>query len=255
MPKRLIVSIILVATSSVVFAETKTATDLVKDCRGGDDVSCTDLKSLCNKNPKKSAEACGLYGTYRFFDRDDESGYDKYILKACKVDKRFCGTKNEFRNLKLVLKATADCPKSSSYKTCVPLEDSCEKKNAQACRAIAAHWFNRYESEVGLPYLEKACSYGSQDSCDKIKLLTKLSNEGRARAEKQQQLENELQQRQIAVEEQKARTDAVNAFSNSVNMWNQQQNPPEPRQQRCRTVVRPGNEFHGTTATFETVCD
>ncbi len=252
--KTILFTIVLFVFETVVLAAEPEG-NLFQKCKTGDDVSCTSLRKKCEQKANPSAVACGLYGGYRFFYRNDDSAYEKYISKACKLDKKYCGTKEDFLNLRRIETAKTECPNSTKYKDCIPLESACDQKDINACRTIAFHWLNKNENDAGIPYLEKACSFGHQDSCEKSIVFKNISENKKHLSEKQKDLEDEYQRRQIAVEEQKARTDAVNAFSNSVNMWNQQQNPLQPKQQRCRTVVRPGNEYHGTIATSETVCD
>lgn len=229
--------------SSLSFSKVQSEEDLIKSCRNEDDVSCSQLKSRCEKNPKKSASACALYGAYRFLDRNDDTGYDIYIVKACKHDKQYCSTKETYRDLKTILTAKEECPKSQSYKVCVPLEKAREQKDIDACNSIAFHWLNRNENDAGVPYLEKSCSFGDNDSCEQAKTFSKLSSEKKDLDSKQKDLEVKLYERQADYDEQQRKQRMIQGLQQMSNFMNQSNQPtnPQQKQQRCRTVVRPGN--------------
>ena len=166
-------------------------------------------------------------------------------------------------NIKKASKAELEkCENKLNFGACEKVNRFCSGGDTRACISMALYWQKQGDSETMLSFIKMGCEKGDSSACEIYGKMYTKQVESQSIKERINQLEtrqrdeeNEYRQQQLEIDRQNARTNAVNAFSNSVNMWNQQQNPPQPKRQRCRTAVRPGNEFHGTTATFETVCD
>lgn len=152
------------------------------------------------------------------------------------------------------------CEDKLNYGTCEKVEVFCKDGDSRSCVSLAIYWQKQGDSDQMLSYVKLACENGDQTACDSYGKLYTGHVESQAMSDKMKELE--AQKRAIAeqnaeIENQQKKQRMIQGLQQMSGFMNQLNQPtnPQPKQQKCRTVVRPSNGMDGATAYYDTVCD
>lgn len=152
------------------------------------------------------------------------------------------------------------CEEKLNYGMCEKIEDFCKGGDSRSCVSLAIYWQKQGDNETMLSYVKLACEKGDQTACDSYGKLYTGHIESQVMSDKMKELEAQkraisAQNAELENQQKKQRMiQGLQQMSGFVNHLNQPTNP-QPKQQKCRTVVRSGNGMDGATAYYDTVCD
>jgi hypothetical protein len=149
------------------------------------------------------------------------------------------------------------CEEKLKYGSCEKLNEFCNSGDSRSCVSLAIYWQKQGDSENMLSFVKLACEKGDLIACESYGKLYTGNIESQAMDEKMKKLE--IQKRKIAeqnaeIERQQNSQRMINGLQQMSDLLNQP-TTQQPKQQKCRTVVRPGNGMDGATAYYDTVCD
>lgn len=151
----------------------------------------------------------------------------------------------------------AKCEEKLKYGSCEKLNEFCNSGDSRSCVSLAIYWQKQGDGENMLSFVKLACEKGDRTACESYGKIYIGNVESKAMDEKIKQLE--VQKRKIAeqnaeIERQQNSQRMINGLQQMSDLLNQP-STQQPKQQKCRTVVRPGNGMDGATAYYDTVCD